>query len=73
MKKCRVASPYIAGLVAGLGVIIWMVIDAVVRQANLLVIPIILGVGVVGIGIGLSIVWLVRTKLAERSRSRRTS
>jgi len=70
MIRFRLRRPYLLGLVAGSAVITLMVIDAIVRQLNPLVIPIILGVGTLGIGSGFCIGWLVESKVIRKDGSR---
>ncbi len=66
MKGFRLDIPILLGVLAGVGLTSSWVISAIVRGTNLLVIPIIIAVGVVGSGIGLYVGWLFREKVIRK-------
>ena len=62
MKKV----PLVLGLVAGAAVTTLAMVGAITSGASLLTIPIILGVGLVGTGIGIYVGWLFRKNVIKR-------
>ncbi len=66
MNKSRLDVPLMLGILAGVVLTSYWVIAAIVADANMLVIPIIITVGVVGSGIGIFIGWLFRAKVIKK-------
>ena len=58
--------PLVLGLVAGAAVATLAMVGAITSGASLLTIPIILGVGLVGTGIGIYVGWLFRKNVIKR-------
>ena len=66
MKKVPFDVPLVLGLVAGAAVTTLAMAGAIAGGASLLTIPIILGVGLVGTGIGIYVGWLFRKNVIKQ-------
>ncbi len=66
MKKVPFDVPFVLGLAAGAAVTTLAMVGAITGGASLLTIPIILGVGLVGTGIGIYVGWLFRKNVIKR-------